>query len=186
MNNANLILIILLLYSCSNKNCEFNNSVFQNETEEKPEIILKSSKKSCSKFILNGAFFYNEKNINLSHNISLKDSTYYYENESDILFDFSIIKKSGELKLNDSIKLPINFFLEIPSNEGNYRLFKINNIGKYYDQNLSFIFVTHYRYGIVGSFFLGKELENYYVIKYKGYVPNKKYFYSIFKNAELL
>ncbi|MGV0752011.1 hypothetical protein [Empedobacter brevis] len=183
-----IILIILLsFYGCKKDECVFNEKFVDNKTEDKAKIFIKSSKYSCNKLILKGDFFYLEKDFNLIHNIILADSAYYYsENKNDILFDFSKTKKSGELKLNDSLKLQIKYFLDIPSNEGNFRLFKIDNVSTYYNQILSFVFVTHYRYGIVGYFVTGKEADQWYVINYKGYIPNEKYFYSIFKKAELL
>ena len=39
---------------------------------------------------------------------------------------------------------------------------------------------------IVGDFIVAKENENWYVINYEGYIPNEKYFFSIFQSAELL
>lgn len=183
-----IILIILLsFYSCKKDKCVFNKKFLHYNTEEIPEIFIKSSKYSCNELVLEGIFFYQELDFNLVHNITLADSAYYYsDDKNNILFDFSEKKKSGELKLNDSLKLQIKYFLDIPSNEGDFRLFIINNVNQYYNEKLSFVFVTHYKYGIVGHFITGKEIDKWYVIRYKGYIPNEKYFYSIFEKAQLL
>ena len=155
--------------------------------EVKPRLLITSNNRSCNELLLKGSFYYYWEEFNIESNIYVSDSAYLYTSSKDnIILDFSAKKRDGVLRVNDTLRLSINYFMDIKSNEGTFRLFKVNEIGKFHELNLSFVFVANYNYGIVGNFIAAKENENWYAVNYEGYIPNEKYFFSIFQSAELL
>lgn len=186
-NKILLIIGVFIILSCQNKECNFDNSFLLKNSATMPDLVITSSKNSCNELLVNGNFRYNLKIYKIVRDLALQDSTFKYMNykEDIFLLDFTTKKRSGKLILNDSIILNTNFYMDIYSNNQKYRLFKIEDIGKYYTLNLSKIYIANYCFGIVGELTIGKENNHWYVFDNKGYIPNKEYIYSIFQNAKL-
>lgn len=182
-----MLFILIAILSCNEK-CDYDEDFLNNNIEIKPRLLITSNNSSCNELFLKGYFFYNWSEFDINKKIHLSDSAYLYtsSNNNNILFDFSEKKKIGVLKVNDTLKLSINYFMDIKSTDGTFRLFKVDKIGKFHDLNLSNVFITNYNYGIVGDFVAAKENDKWYVINYEGYIPNEKYFFSIFQPAKLL
>lgn len=182
-----LFLTLLTFLSCNKDSCTLDENFLEKNVKIKPDLLITSENGSCDKLFLKGNFYYQSNEFNIKYGINLKDSTYSYpSNPNDFIFDFSQKKRQGILKINDSLKLPVFYFMDIKSEDSTFRLFKIDNIESYENLDLSMVFVVNYHYGIVGEFVTSKEKGIWQAINYKGYIPNKKYFYSIFEKAELL
>lgn len=182
------LFILITIFNCKEE-CVFNEGFLSEKANfNKPKLLITADNySSCNELLLKGKFYYDGNKYDIADKIYLNDSTYLYtSSKNDIIFDFTEMKNAGVLKVNNNLELPINYFMDIKSNEGIFRLFKIDEIGKFHELNLSIVFVVNYNYGIVGNFIAAKENENWYVIDYDGYIPNEEYFFSIFQSAELL
>lgn len=74
--------------------------------------------------LLKGKFYYDGNEYDITDKIYLNDSTYLYtSSKNEIIFDFTEMKNTGVLKVNNNLELPINYFMDIKSNEGIFRLF---------------------------------------------------------------
>lgn len=187
MNKFIAFLSLLIFFGCSKEQCVYDDYFINNQIEEKPILHIISANNSCDKLYLKGNLYYNGKEYKLNERVSIQDSLYSYTSENNqLIFDFSNKKRNGSLILDDSTKVQLNFFMDIESKNEKFRLFKIDDVENYYELNLSIVFVVSYKNGIVGSFVTGKEDNQWLVIRYKGFVPNKDYFYSIFHKAQLL
>ncbi|SHF50601.1 hypothetical protein SAMN05443633_104431 [Chryseobacterium arachidis] len=77
------------------------------------------------------------------------------------------------------------FFNDIISDKNKFRLFKIDNVGNYFTLNLSKVYITNYKYGIVGEFILTKENDEWLITNIVGYFPNNNLFLSKFRKVKL-
>lgn len=184
MNKIYRIFLLLLLWSCQSTECSFNSGYLEKSLQNELALKIVEIEKDCQDLLISGEIFTNKIAYSINSSLLIKDSTYIVSDE--LLFDFSQDKKSGFLQLHDSLKVSIDFLADIPFKNENFRLFKTNTIDQYYAINLSYVFVTHYRYGIVGEFILGNENGEYFSTLQKGFIPNEKLVYSLFKKAELL
>lgn len=183
------LFILITIFNCKEE-CVFNEGFLSEKANfNKPKLLITtdSSDSSCNELLLKGKFYYDGNEYDITDKIYLNDSTYLYtSSKNEIIFDFTEMKNTGVLKVNNNLELPINYFMDIKSNEGIFRLFKIDEIGKFHELSLSIVLVANYNYGIVGNFIATKENENWYAIDYNGYIPNEECFFSIFQSAELL
>ena len=187
MKRYSTYLVILLLFNCKKVDCIFDNNFNQvYERNVLPDLTIKSNDNNCNELVLTGDFGYFLKEYKIKKKLNIKDSLYRYNSNENILFDFSNNKSDGVLNINDSINLKVKFFMDIKSKQINFRLFKTDNVSNFYTLNLSKVYITNYNYGIVGEFIVGKEDNEWVVVGLKGYIPNEKYFFSIFKKVELL
>lgn len=184
MNKVYSFLLLISIWSCNSSDCFFNDSFLSKQEQKEFSLIITKGDSTCQDLKLDGDFFNYNTSYKISKPVSIQDSLYV--SSDNILFDFSQNKKSGILQLNDTLKVKIDFLYDIPFENENYRLFKTTAIDKYYKLDLFYVYITHYRYGIVGEFVLGKENDEWFSLHQKGYIPNKDLFYTIFKKGELL
>lgn len=179
-------IIFTLLVSCSkNEPCTFENNFLNDSlTEENyPNFTLYTE--DCETYFLKSDFTYHFEDYIVDMKLKNIDSTFY--NNKDIVFDFSRNRKSGVLRISDSLGIPINFITEIEDNlNGKYSLFQLSNIAEFYGVEINSILVISYNHGIVGEFGSGKENGLTYQFRYKGYKPNEKLIDSLFVKAKLL
>ncbi|MCD1117463.1 hypothetical protein [Chryseobacterium turcicum] len=182
----NYILILILLINCKSDKCSFDNSfAISQESVALPSLMITSN--FCNELLLKGDFAYYLKGYKISKKLYLRDSVYSYQvsNNDTILFDYSSNRKNGHLKISNLRELNVKFFMDINFKSKNYRLFKIDDIDSFYTLKLSKVYITQYNYGIVGEFILAKENNEWIITNLKGYIPNEKKIFSIFKQRNL-
>ena len=174
---VNIIIVCsfwLLFFSCKEKQDIIDNSFSKKYKIKEPSLVINSNIKENESYMV-GEFKYFSNNFSIKNQIYIKDSIYYYD-KNKILFDFSIKKKSGTFNINDSLNLKTSFFNDIISDKNKFRLFKIDNVGNYFTLNLSKVYITNYKYGIVGEFILTKENDEWLITNIVGYFPNSNLF----------
>ena len=167
---------MFVIYSCQSDVCSFDGSFLTNQVQEELTLVIKQDGASCSDLHLEGQLN-EEYKIDLP--LIIQDSVYRSSNE--ILFDFSQQKQSGRIPLNINLDLEISFLMDVPFQHENYRLFKSSTIEKYYEIDLSYVWITHYHYGIVGEFVIGNENNEWFSSRYRGFIPNEQLIFSKFK-----
>ncbi|MBF0598240.1 hypothetical protein [Faecalibacter rhinopitheci] len=184
MKNSFLLIILVFIWSCQSSDCTYDTSYLDQKNLNELSLKMIQDSEDCHKLRLSGEIFNRNKKYSIHQSISIHDSLYFIGNTP--LFDFSQEKISGILQLNDSMHLEIDYFTDIPTADGKFRLFKSTPIERYYMIDLSYVFIANYRYGIVGEFIIGKENGEWFSTKHKGYIPNEKFVYSLFMKGDLL
>ena len=174
---------LLFFLSCKENQDIIDNSFSKKYKINEPNLVISSNNKENESYMI-GKFKYFSNNFSIKNQIYIRDSIYYYD-KNKILFDFSIKKKSGTFNINDSLNLKISFFNDIISDKNKFRLFKIDNVGNYYTLNLAKVYITNYKYGIVGEFIVTKENNEWLITNIIGYFPNDNLFLSKFKKTKL-
>ena len=184
MKKLFLLLLLSFFIGCHSKECTYDDSFLDKNVKNELSLKIIQKENNCNNLRLIGDVLNYNKEYKINKELVIRDSSYSISDT--VLFDFSNKRNSGILRLNDSLKVNVDFLIDIPTDSVNFRLFKTSTIDHYYSIDLSYVFIVNYRYGIVGEFILGKENKEWFSSRHRGFIPNEQLIFTKFKKGELL
>ncbi len=172
----------ILISNCTKRNCNFSK-----EFENKYELQFYLFSENCQDYFLVTNFLKNHNNFIEKVNLKLNEENKTFNQIDEIVFDFSKNCQNGRLLLSNNNAIEIKCLFEVKNinKKEDYRLFKISNVGNYYESQLDLILIASLKKGIIGEFYYTKEGDIDYMIEFKGNMQIKEALKLYYKEGKM-